>query len=227
MFNSLLFVAWMLVCLAFILTAFRFGRSWLFGMVVANAILANIFVIKGMTLFGLAATGGNAVYASIFLATDILAEHYGPKTARRAVFLGFFASIFFLAGSQFILRFEPADYDIAQGAFATIFALTPRIVIGSMVAYLISQNLDIFLFHSIRRMTAGRFLWLRNNGSTFISQLVDSAIFTLIAFWGVYPELTEMIVFTWLVKIIVAACDTPFIYLASYFKPQDLPPTPE
>lgn len=222
MFNSLWFIAWAFICLIFVLAAFRLGKSWLFGMVVANAILANIFVIKGMTLFGLAATGGNAVYASIFLATDILAEHYGPKTARNAVFLGFFASIFFLLGSQFILRFEPTDFDIAQDAFTTIFSLTPRIVMGSMVAYLISQNLDVWLFHTIRRMTAGRFLWLRNNGSTFISQFVDSAIFTLIAFWGIYPELLSMIIFTWLVKIIVAACDTPFIYLASHFKPPGL-----
>ena len=134
MFNSVWFIAWTLVCLAFVLVAFRLGKSWLFGMVVANAILANIFVIKGMTLFGLAATGGNAGYASIFLATDLLAEHYGPRTARRAVFLGFFASIFFMVGSQFILKFQPADYDIAQEAFSTIFALTPRIVIGSMIA---------------------------------------------------------------------------------------------
>ena len=221
MANSLLFVAWALVCLAFVLVAFRLGKSWLFGMVVANAILANIFVIKGMTLFGLAATGGNAVYASIFLATDLLAEHYGHRTARRAIFLGFFTSIFFMVGSQFILKFQPADYDIAQEAFSTIFTLTPRIVIGSMIAYLISQNLDVWLFQVIRRKTGGRLLWLRNNGSTFVSQFVDSVIFTLIAFWGVYPELLQMIIFTWLVKIIVAACDTPFIYLAAHFKPRD------
>jgi len=221
MCNSVWFIVWVIVCLAFVLTAFRLGKHWLFGMVVANAILANIFVVKGMYLFGLAATGGNAVYASIFLATDILAEHYGPKAAREAVFLGFFASIFFLAGSQIILAFQPAEYDIAQDSFKTIFSLTPRIVIGSMVAYLISQNLDIWLFHSIRRKTGGRMLWLRNNASTFISQFIDSIIFTVIAFWGVYPQLAQMILFTWLVKIVVAVCDTPFIYLAAYFSPHE------
>lgn len=222
MVNSVLFLIWVLVCLSFVLAAFRFGKCWLFGIVVANAILANIFVVKGMMLFGLAATGGNAVYASIFLATDIMAEHYGQKTARRAVFLGFFASVFFMVGSQFLLSFEPADYDISHAAFSTIFSLTPRIVIASMIAYLISQNLDISLFHAIKRLTGDRYLWLRNNGSTIASQFVDTAIFTLIAFWGVYPHLLEMIIFTWLVKVIVAACDTPFMYLAAYFKPDDL-----
>lgn len=221
MANSVLFLIWVLVCLSFVLVAFRFGKCWLFGLVVANVILANIFVVKGMVLFGLAATGGNAVYASIFLATDILAEYYGYNTARRAVFLGFFASVFFLIGTQFILKFDPADYDIAQPAFSTIFALTPRIVIASMIAYLISQNLDISLFHAIKRLTGGRHLWLRNNGSTIASQFVDTAIFTLIAFWGVYPHLLEMILFTWLLKVIVAICDTPFMYLAAHFKPND------
>jgi len=220
MYNSVWFIVWVIVCLAFVLAAHRLGSKWLFGMVVANAILANIFVVKGMYLFGLAATGGDAVYASVLLATDILAEPYGPTAAREAVFLGFFASIFFLVGSQIILAFQPADYDIAQDAFQKIFSLTPRIVIGSMVAYLISQNLDIWLFHNIRRKTGGRMLWLRNNVSTFTSQLIDSIIFTLIAFWGVYPQLAQMILFTWLVKIVVAICDTPFIYLAAYFSPR-------
>lgn len=218
----MLFIIWVIVCLAFVLVAFRLGKSWLFGIVVANAILANIFVLKGMYLFGMAATGGNAVYAAIFLSTDLLAEHYGPNTARRAVFMGFFASIFFMVGTQFILQFQPADFDIAHEPFMSIFSFMPRIVIASMVAYLISQNLDIWLFHKIRDKTDGRFLWLRNNGSTVVSQLIDSVIFTLIAFWGVYDQLMQLTMATWAIKVVVAACDTPFIYLASYFKPTEL-----
>ncbi len=220
--NSLWFIVWVIVCLAFVLAAFRMGKSWLFGIVVANAILANIFVLKGMYLFGLAATGGNAVYAAIFLATDLLAEHYGPKVARQAVFMGFFASIFFLVGTQFILKFQPADFDIAHQSFALIFGFTPRIIIASMAAYLTSQNLDIWIFHRIRAKTGERFLWLRNNGSTIVSQLIDSTIFTFLAFWGVYEELIQLTIATWAIKVVVAACDTPFIYLASYFKPEEL-----
>ncbi len=227
MFNSLWFLLWAVVCLGFVLTAFRLGKIWLFGMVATNAILANIFVVKGMTLFGLSATGGNAVYAAIFLSTDLFAEHYGSRTARRAVHLGFFASIFFLVGSQMILVFQPADFDFAQPAFETIFSLTPRIVLGSMVAYLISQHLDISLFLLLRRLTKERYLWFRNTGSTVISQLIDSIIFTLIAFVGVYPDLGEMILFTWLVKVVVAVIDTPFVYLARYFRPPDMENEPQ
>ncbi|MBU1131541.1 queuosine precursor transporter [Patescibacteria group bacterium] len=215
--NELLFIIMSLVSLSFVLLAFRLGKVWLVGIICANVILMNIFVVKGMYLFGLAATGGNVLYASIFLATDLLCEHYGKKEAMRAVRIGFFVSIFFLIMSQFILRFIPADYDFAQGAMKTLFTLTPRIVLGSMAAYLVSQHLDVWLFNKIKEKTQGRMLWLRNNGSTFVSQLVDSAIFTVIAFAGVYP-LLELIVFTYIIKIIVAVLDTPFMYFSKMIK---------
>jgi hypothetical protein len=211
--NEILFILMSLVSLGFVLLAFRLGKPYLIGLIAADVILMNIFVVKGMYLFGLAATGGNVLYASIFLATDILCEHWGKKEATRAVRIGFFVSLFFLAMSQFILKFIPADYDFAQGALETLFTLTPRIVLGSMAAYLVSQHLDVWLFHKIKEKTGDKMLWLRNNGSTFVSQLVDSVIFTVIAFAGVYP-LLELIVFTYIIKIIVAVLDTPFIYLA-------------
>ncbi|MFC1663092.1 queuosine precursor transporter [Patescibacteria group bacterium] len=222
MSNEWLFILMSLISLTFVLAAFRLGKVWLIGLIAANVILANIFVVKGMYLFGLAATGGNVVYASIFLATDLLAEHYGKKEARRAVMIGFYVALFFLIMSQFISRFMPADFDFAQGAFETIFTLTPRIVLGSLIAYLLSQNLDVWLFHWIKERSRGRWLWLRNLGSTIISQVIDSTIFTLIAFAGVFPDLFELILFTWLIKIIVAGLDTPFIYLSSRFKPKEL-----
>jgi len=170
-----------------------------------------------MYLFGLASTGGNILYASIFLATDIVCEHWGKAEANRAVRIGFFVSLFFLVASQFIIKFIPADYDFAQGAMQTLFVLTPRIVVGSMIAYLISQHLDVWLFHKIKNKTGEKMLWLRNNGSTFISQLVDSIIFTTIAFAGVYP-LFQLIFFTYIIKLIVAVLDTPFIYLSKRIK---------
>lgn len=220
--NEVLFILMSLTSLGFVLIAFRLGKSWLIGLVSAQAVLMNIFVIKGMYLFGLAATGGNVLYASIFLATDLLGEHYGKKAANQAVRVGFFVSIFFLVASQFILKFIPADYDIAQGAMQTLFTLVPRIVIASMVAYLISQHLDVWSFDKIKKLTNGKYLWLRNNGSTMTSQLVDSIIFTLIAFWGVYPNLVQLILFTYIIKIVVAAIDTPFIYLSKVLKPKEL-----
>ena len=217
MSNEILFIIMSLVSLSFVLLAFRLGKAWLVGLIVAQVVLMNIFVVKGMYLFGLAVTGGNVLYASIFLATDILCEHYGKKEAIKAVRIGFFVSVFFLVMSQFILKFIPADYDFAQEAMVTLFTLTPRIVLGSMIAYLVSQHLDVWLYNKIKQKTGDKMLWLRNNGSTFVSQLIDSIIFTVIAFAGVYP-LFQLILFTYIIKLAVAVLDTPFIYLSKKIK---------
>ena len=216
MSNEALFILQTLVSLSFALFAFRMGRKWLIAFVAVNVVLMNVFVMKQMDLFGLAATGGNVLYASVFLCTDVLSEHYGKKDAFKAVQIGFFASIVFVVMTQFMLKYVPNDWDFAQGAFETLFTLSPRIVAASMATYLVSQNLDIYLFDKIKEKTDGKMLWLRNNGSTFVSQFVDSAMFTLLAFYGVpgLEQIWSIILFTWIIKIIVAAIDTPFIYLS-------------
>lgn len=219
------FILQSLVSLAFVLVAFKLGKKWLIALAAVNAVLMNIFVTKQMMLFGMAATGGNVLYASVFLSTDILAEHYGKKVAFKAVRIGFFASVFFLVMSQFILMYTPAEWDFAHGSLATLFTLAPRIVAASMAAYLLSQHLDVFLFEKIKKQTGGKLLWLRNNLSTFTSQGIDSIVFVLLAFYGVagFENIWQIILFTWLVKIVVAALDTPFIYLSKMkmFRPLD------
>ncbi len=192
------------------------------ALIAVNVVLMNVFVMKQVDLFGMAATGGNVLYASVFLATDLLSEHYGKKAAFRAVKIGFFGSVVFVVMTQFMLLMQPNDWDFAQGAFETLFTLSPRIVGASMVTYLVSQHLDIYLFDAIKKKTKGRFLWLRNNGSTFVSQFVDSSLFTLLAFYGVpgFEAIWSIIFFTWIIKIIVAGIDTPFMYLSklSFFE---------
>lgn len=225
MSNNWIFIIQSLVSLMFVLMAFKMGKKWLVALLAVNVVLMNIFVTKQMMLFGLAATGGNVLYASIFLSTDMLAEHYGKKVALKAVRIGFFVSIFFLVMSQFILWFTPVGWDTAHGSLQTLFTLTPRIVGASMIAYLISQHLDVYLFERIKKSTKGKFLWLRNNGSTFVAQGVDSIIFTMLAFYMVpgFEQIWSIILFTWIVKLVVAVLDTPFMYLSKLkvFKPLD------
>jgi len=96
MSNSTLFILMALTSLSFVLIAFRLGKVWLISLITANVVMMNIFVVKGMYIFGLAGTGGNVLYASIFLATDILCEHYGKQEAVKAIRIGFFVSLFFL-----------------------------------------------------------------------------------------------------------------------------------
>ena len=206
------------------LFAFRMGKYWLYGFIAFNIILANIYVTKQFVIFGITATGGNITYGSIFLATDLLCEHYSKKDGRRAVFIGFFAAIFYLVTSQFIILLKPAEFDMVHSSMRTIFSFAPRIILASLVAYIISQLHDVWFFHFIKEKTKGKMLWFRNNASTWVSQLIDSITFSTIAFLRIFPVniVLQIIISTYLLKVLVAAIDTPFIYLSYKCKPEEL-----
>lgn len=217
LFNNLLWGGFILIDLSLAILLYRFfGKFGLYAIIVASTITANIQVVKTVQLFGLVATLGNVLYASIFFSTDILSEVYGKKAARRGVWLGFAGMLLMTLWMQIGLRFIPDISDFAQGSFLTIFGLMPRIAAGSMIAYLISQHHDVFAFHFWKNKTKGRFLWLRNNASTMVSQAIDSIIFCAIALWGLFDTNTwlQILATTYFLKWIVAAVDTPFIYLA-------------
>ncbi len=235
MSNEFLFLIQSLVGLGFTLFAFRLGKAWLYAYIAMAIVLANIFVTKQFDLFGLAATGGNVVYGSIFLATDLLSEHYGTAAARKAVLIGLFGAIFYLVMSQLILPFSPnaADWGASSG-METIFSSGPAIILASLIAYLISQFHDIWAFHFWKRKFSGRFLWLRNNLSTLVSQALDSIVFAGLAFAVLpvilsntenilaWPVLKEVILTTYLFKLLVAVIDTPFIYFSYRLLPEEL-----
>ena len=193
-----------------------FGKEGLFVAIVISIILCNIQVLKIVELFGLTATLGNILYGSIFLSTDILSEIYGKKAARRGVWFGFYALIFTTVMMQLAMMFKPAPDDFIDPSLRQIFSFLPRVAAASICAYLVSQMHDIWLYHILKDRTRGRHLWLRNNATTMMSQLIDSIIFCFIAFWGVFPTNTflEILLTTYLFKWMVAVLDTPFIYLA-------------
>ncbi|MDD3311032.1 queuosine precursor transporter [Pseudodesulfovibrio sp.] len=222
--NELLWILFALADLCMVLVIYRlFGKVGLFGLMVFNLLLCNIQVLKTVELFGLTTTLGNVLYASVFLATDLLSEFYGKREARKGVLLGFVALLMMVAYMQIALLFKPAADDFAQPHLQALFGFMPRIALASMAAYLVSQMHDVWAFHAIRERTGARMLWLRNNASTMVSQFLDSAIFCVIAFWGVFPinVFWEILASTYLIKFVVAALDTPFIYLAKRLFPED------
>ncbi|NDV20086.1 queuosine precursor transporter [Pseudodesulfovibrio sp. JC047] len=215
--NETLWILFALVDLSMVLVVYRlFGRIGLFGLMVFNLLLCNIQVLKTVELFGLTTTLGNVLYASVFLSTDLLSEFYGKKEARKGVLLGFVTLVMMVTYMQIALYFQPSADDFAQPHLSALFGFMPRIALASMMAYLISQLHDVWAFHAIKARTGEKLLWLRNNASTMISQLLDSAIFCFIAFWGLFPMdvFLEILLSTYVIKIAVAGLDTPFIYLA-------------
>ena len=229
LFNNLLWVGFLLIDLSLAVVVYRFfGKFGLYALIVASVITANIQVVKTVQLFGLVATLGNVLYGSIFFTTDILSEVYGKKAARRGVWLGFIGMALMTLWMQIGLKFIPHASDFAQDSLLTIFGLMPRIAAGSITAYLVSQHHDIWAFLFWKDKTKGRFLWLRNNASTMVSQAIDSVIFCSIALWGVFDNSTwtQILLSTYLLKLLVAAIDTPFLYLAKRLSPTVLKKEP-
>ena len=218
--NELFWVLLLLFNFTAVMIAYKcWGRLGLYIWIPLSVVIANIQVTKTINLFGLEATLGNIVYASSFLVTDILSESYGKKESQRAVNIGFFSLLVLTGLMQIALLFIPSSSDIASGALITIFSFMPRLALGSLVAYYVSNFCDINIFEYIKNKSKGKHLWLRNCGSTILSQLIDSLIFTFIAFYGIYDNSIwfQIMITTYLLKFLVALLDTPFMYLAKYW----------
>lgn len=194
-----------------------FKKEGLFVWLGFSTVVANLQVVKTIELFGLTATLGNIMYGTAFFVTDIINEKYGKEEAKKAVWLGFSTLISLTIIMQVVLIFIPHELDIAHDSLQTIFGLLPRIALGSLAAYLVSQYVDVHLYAMLRnKFPSDRALWIRNNGSTMISQLLDTLVFTSIAFLGEYPMAVWIQIFitTYVIKFIVAMIDTPFAYIA-------------
>jgi hypothetical protein len=222
MFNELLWLVEILANFTLIILAYRlFGKWGLIMWIPVSTIIANIQVVQTIQLFGFSATLGNVVYATSFLVTDILSENYGKKEAKKAVWIGFYSLISMTLLMNLALLFHPLEGDefsgVTHNSLSTIFTLMPRIALASLTAYVISQRHDVWAFHFWKaRFPDDSQLWLRNNLSTMVSQLFDSVVFVFIAFWGVFETavLLEIFLTTYLLKWLVAAADTPFVYWA-------------
>jgi uncharacterized integral membrane protein (TIGR00697 family) len=222
--QDILWILTLSLDLAFTILMYRmFGRDGLLGCIILSILLANLQGPKLTTIFGLQTSLGVIFYSSIFFATDLLSEKYGRAMANRAVLIGFSVSCILVLMLSIALLFLPStDPETAefssriQQSFENILNFTPRFIFGSLLAYLISQSLDVWLFHWIRKKTDGRMLWLRNNGSTMISQAVDTLIYSLVVWWGVVELSTaiQLGLVKYGFKLAIAAIDTPFIYWA-------------
>lgn len=218
MYNELFGIVTFLITFILMLILYRiFGKTGLFVWVAVGTIIANIQVIKTVELFSVSATLGNVMFASIYLATDILNDIYGRKQAKKAVWLGFSSVIVMVILLQCSLTFIPAQEDVSQDALKTIFGIVPRIALGSIFAYIIGQHLDVLLFNIIKKkFSSDSTFYIRAYGSTAISSIVDTAIFVLIAFYGSMPGtvLFEIFITTYFLKLLTTITNVPFGYIA-------------
>lgn len=223
MVNELLLLGSVVFIFSMALVAYRFfGKVGLYCLSAIATILANIEVLLLIRAFGMEQTLGNVLFAVTFLITDILSECEGKKAAGKAVWIGMFTSLFFLLLSQSWLLYIPSEGDQAMDPLREIFSSTPRMLLSSFLVYAVSQMFDVWLYHKWWDFTAKRtgdrrrFLWLRNNGSTLVSQLLNTLLFTLFAFYGTYNGGTLVSIFasSYVIYVFTSLLDTPVLYLA-------------
>jgi len=180
---------------------------------------ANVVASKVIMLFGFTAPAGIIVYPVTFMVTDVVSEVYGKGKATRVVWTGFAMMILLLIITRVAILLQPAPFYRQQEAFNQVFSASSRIIIASLIAYLASQSCDVALFHFWRNVTNTRYLWIRNNLSTMTSQLVDTVLFILIAFYGIYnlSDCLRLIGGQYLFKFVFAILDTPFVYLGVWW----------
>lgn len=196
-----------------------FKKEGLYVWTSGSLITANILVAKNIDILGLQATLGNILFASTFLATDILSEKYSTKESRKAVNIGIVSVILFTIATQFSLLFKPNELDLVNDSLKNIFALNLRISISSIIMCYLSNMLDIIVFEKIKNKIPDK-MWIRNNIATIISNCLENYLFTIFAFIGIYDIKTILSIATTttILEIIIAVCDTPFLYLSKKLK---------
>lgn len=223
MYNEILLILSIFIIYGSELLFFKlFGKQGLYCFTVLATIAANIEVLIVIYAFGMEMTLGNVLFASTFLVTDIISEIYGKEEAKKAVNIGIVSSLIFILFSQWWLLYIPAKSDFVMESMKTIFSNTPRLMIVSMVVYAVVQKFDVWAYHKWWEFTkkkcgdSRRFLWVRNNGSTMISQFLNDLFFTIGAFWGVHDTGTiwNIVISSYLIFIVTSLADTPFVYAA-------------
>lgn len=180
-------------------------------LMISNIISVKLFDFGGVAILPAAAI----VYVFTYPLTDVIGEVYGKEAARNTVNAGFLTQ---LIGSIFVfiaMKLPEAPYFYHQAEFETILGGSFRIMVASLIAYVVSQNLDVQVFHKLKQKHGEKKLWLRNNASTLFSQLIDTTLFISIAFYGQMPMkvLLGLVVTQYVFKMIVAVIDTPIVYL--------------
>jgi len=189
----------------------------LLGIFVGSLIAANLIGLK-IADFGIfQASVGILLFPILFLVTDIIEEVHGKKKAQEFVFIGFITLILVLIITVIAVVLPFAERSLVKEEYTTIFSTTIRIFIASITAFLVAQLHDVWAFNFWKQKTKGKYLWLRNNLSTIVSQFLDTTLFMFIAFYNISPEFNIEYVFTliipyWLVKVLFALFDTPFCY---------------
>lgn len=191
--------------------AHRIGKEALIGLVCTCWVLANLMVVKQVTLFGLPVTAADAYSVGATLGLNVLQEYWGRTITKKTIYASFMCSAIYLAMTLVHRAYAPNQFDTTHFHFDAILHYSPRIIIASMITYLIVQHLDYWLYGTLKRRYEHRFLLLRNYVSIGTTQLIDTILFSYLGLYGIVASLSSVIFFSYAIKLCAIVFCGPFI----------------
>lgn len=211
--NELLFFLHLSLIFLCTLVALRIGKEALIGWIMLSSMLANLFVLKQITLFSFQATCTDAFILGLMLGLNLLQEYYGAATAKRTTYYSFGAMALFILLSKIHLFYAPAASDWADPSYAAILASSPRIVFASLATFFLVQQFDVRLFALLKKHFSKMRLVFRATFCLLISQAIDTALFTFLGLYGLVDQIISVLLVSFTIKAIIALCSAPFTAL--------------
>jgi uncharacterized integral membrane protein (TIGR00697 family) len=211
MTNEIIFIVHTITVTCATLIALALGSYGLVAFVSVQCLLANLFVIKNITLFGFSATCADAFTVGATLSLNLLQEYFGKDIAKKAIWINFFILIFYTIASQIHLWYQPNNFDTMQQHFVPILHLMPRITIASLLVYLFVQLLDYYVYGLLKKKFDNRFLVARNYASIAFCQLIDTVLFSFLGLYGLVENIGHIIIVSYTIKLVSIILATPFI----------------
>ena len=212
--NEILFFLHVITVLVFTLVAFAIGRHALISCISLQLVLANLFVIKQMQLFGFNVTCADVFIVGTILGFNLLQEYWGKRLANKAIWISFFCAIFYLVMTKFHLFYIPNSFDKTHEMFFGILQFIPRITIVSLLVFIFVQRLRLRLYDFLRKRFNEKHFFIRNVVVTGGTQLLDTVLFSFFALYGIVESVTSVIIVSFSVKLITTFLATPFLSLS-------------
>ena len=215
--NELLFLVHACLVAGFTLGALRLGKEALVAWIALQAILANLFVIKQVELFGLSVTCSDVFTIGGAWGLNLLQEYHGKGVARKAIPVAFATMLFFALMAQIHLLYLPSSHDSTQGAFQSILSANPRIMAASFTAFYLVQRWDLWFYGRLKELCSKWPVSLRNGLSLAIAQLLDTLLFSFLGLYGIVSSLATIVIFSYCIKLLVITSTLPFTQISKRF----------
>lgn len=219
MFNLFMIVISIFICFSFLLIVDKlFKKEGLMVWISIASVLANVIVCKTFNIFGFTSSLANVLFASTFLASNVISEKYGKQYSKLAVNMSLVSIIGYIICTQIALLYIPDATDIAQSSMQVLFSFSLRTSIASFIMYYIGNMLNIYIFNRLKTSSKNNNLGVRNFIATIIGNCTENFLFNTLAFLGIFDFRTciSIAIIGSVIEIFIAALSTPFIYLVKY-----------